>query len=112
MCPADIKQNNSLQAFNILYKDLIQYKKPKFKVGDAVRIAKEKRTFEKGYEYRFHEQIFFVDKVIRHSVPIYVLKDERGDKSENPSMPINAFQLSTTLFTGRKPIQQASCSEV
>jgi len=81
MKPADVSQSNSLDAFNRLYGELIGKKRtPKFKAGDAVQIAKNKGKFEKGYEYRFQEQLFFVSKVIPHQVPLYILEDDRGKK--------------------------------
>ena len=44
--------------------------KPKFKVGDKVRISKYKRkVFDKGYTPNWSEEIFTVDK-IQHTNPI------------------------------------------
>ena len=79
MKPVDVNQKNSLGVFNTLYADLLVKQKPKYSIGDSVRIAKEKGKFDKGYEYRFHEQVFTVDKVIRHPIPVYTLKEENGE---------------------------------
>ena len=44
--------------------------KPKFKIGDKVRISKYKRkTFHKGYTSNWTEEIFTVDK-IQYTYPI------------------------------------------
>jgi len=79
MKPVDVNQKNSLGVFNTLFADLLVKQKPKYSIGDAVRIAKEKGKFDKGYEYRFHEQVFTVGKVIRHPIPVYTLKEENGE---------------------------------
>ena len=48
----------------------------KFKVGDLVRITKEKVKFAKGYEQTFSTEIFRVVKVIRRvPQPVYELSD-------------------------------------
>jgi hypothetical protein len=48
----------------------------KFKVGDLVRITKQKVAFAKGYEQTFSTEIFKVVKVItRVPQPVYELSD-------------------------------------
>ena len=42
--------------------------KPKFKVGDRVRISKYQNIFAKGYTQNWSEEIFFVSK-IKDTVP-------------------------------------------
>ena len=72
---ASKKKNQGIVYFN-LYGDMEHSSKPKFKVGDRVRISKYKRkTFDKGYTPNWTEEIFTVDK-IQYSNPItYKLKD-------------------------------------
>ena len=43
--------------------------KPKFEVGDKVRIGRKKKRFEKGFTPNWTEEIFVVDQVI-HSPPV------------------------------------------
>jgi hypothetical protein len=51
----------------------------KFRVGDLVRITKEKVTFAKGYEQTFSTEIFQVVKVIHlMPQPVYKLTDLQG----------------------------------
>jgi hypothetical protein len=55
----------------------------KFKVGDLVRIMKEKVKFAKGYEQTFSTEIFSVVKVIhRVPQPVYELSDLQGQPIE------------------------------
>ena len=50
--------------------------KPKFKVGDQVRVAKVKGVFFRSYDIKFTSEIFTVVKVMmRESQPVYKLND-------------------------------------
>ena len=72
---ASQKKNEGIVYFN-LYGDTKPSSKPKFKVGDKVRISKYKRkVFDKGYTPNWTEEVFTVDK-IQYTIPItYKLKD-------------------------------------
>ena len=49
---------------NLYGEGMPQTSKPKFKVGDKVRISKYKRkVFDKGYTPNWTEEIFVVDKI-------------------------------------------------
>ena len=77
---ASKKKNEGVVYFN-LYGDMETLKqKPKFKIGDMVRISKYKRkVFDKGYTPNWSEEVFTVDK-IQYTNPItYNLKDLRGE---------------------------------
>ena len=77
---ASKKKNEGTVYFN-LYGNLEQVSsKPKFKIGDKVRISKYKRNvFDKGYTPNWSEEVFTVDK-IQYTNPInYKLKDLRGE---------------------------------
>ena len=67
---ASMKKNAGLVYFN-LYGDMEQSSsKPKFKIGDKVRISKYKRkTFDKGYTPNWTEEVFIIDK-IKYTNPI------------------------------------------
>ena len=60
------KKENEEKVFINLYGDLIYWKskKPKFAIGDKVRISKYKRrVFDKTYTPNLTEEVFVVDKV-------------------------------------------------
>ena len=88
---ASKKKNEGTVYFN-LYGNLEQVSsKPKFKIGDKVRISKYKRNvFDKGYTPNWSEEVFTVDK-IQYTNPItYKLKDLRGkDIQGSLSMNLN-----------------------
>src|SRR6218665_2010516 len=54
--------------------------KPKFSVGDKVRITKKKTTFEKGYTARWTEEIFTVIKILYTDPPTYKISHYNGEE--------------------------------
>ena len=50
-------------------------KKPKFKVGDSVRISRVKGTFEKGYEENWSKEVFKISSVSKTYPFIYKIED-------------------------------------
>jgi hypothetical protein len=54
--------------------------KPKFKVGNRVRIYKYKTHFEKGLTHKWTPEIFKVSKVLLTSPPTYELVDLKGEE--------------------------------
>ena len=61
------------------YNEDFNVTKPKFKVGDHVRISKYKNIFAKGYTQDWLEE-FFVFSKIEDTVPwIYVISDFNGE---------------------------------
>ena len=73
---------NSNQVFANLYSDEIykKVKKPKFKIGERVRISKYKRKlFDKGFTPNWTEEIFVINEIL-HTKPItYRVVDLQGE---------------------------------
>ena len=59
------KKENELRVWRNLYPEHLEIYdiKPKFSVGDKVRISKKKKTFEKGYTIRWTDEIFTIVEV-------------------------------------------------
>ena len=75
MKPVDVKDNTYIG-----FKKEVNYKNPKFKVGDHVRISKYKHIFAKAYMPNWSEEIFIIKK-IKNSVPwTYVINDLNGEE--------------------------------
>ena len=58
------KKENDEKVFVNFYGDLIYWKpkKPKFSIGDKVRISKcKRRVFDRGYTRNWTEEVFIVD---------------------------------------------------
>ena len=75
MKPIDVKDNTYINT-----NKETNYKDPKFKVGDYVRISKYKNIFAKGYMPNWSEEVFVVDK-IKNTVPwTRVINDLNGEE--------------------------------
>ena len=59
----------------INYNYDIYISKPKFKIGDRVRIYKYKKQFEKGYETNWTREIFVISNILFTSLITYRIKD-------------------------------------
>jgi transposase InsO family protein len=80
--PVDVTYKNARSLWYRLYGRLGKCgRRPRFQEGAAVRVAKEKHVFEKGYLPRFTDEVFFVAE--RRADPgepvVYRLRDEEGE---------------------------------
>ena len=78
---ASKKKNEGTVYFNLYGNLKLLATKPKYKIGDKVRISKYKRkTFDKGYTPNWTEEIFPADK-IQHTNPVtYKIKDLNNEE--------------------------------
>ena len=77
-----VKRRMKKKVWSNLYSDLIYLKpgKPKFKIGDQVRISKYKRkVFDKGYTPNWTEEIFVIKKIIPTKPVTYSTVDLMGE---------------------------------
>ena len=74
MEPLDFKDNTYID-----FKNEISDKEPRFKVGDHVRISKQKNTFAKGYTLNWSEEGFVVSKIRNTVTWTYVSNDLSGE---------------------------------
>lgn len=80
MKPKDVKKRHEKKLLNTIYKYDEYLKKPKFSVGDSVRISKFKHLFEKGYTPNYGAEIFKIVRVA-HTQPItYLLNDYQNNE--------------------------------
>ena len=75
MKPIDVKDNTYINT-----DKKINYKDPKFKVGDRVRISKYKNIFAKGNTPNWSEEVFVIKKVKNTAPWTYVIKDLNGEE--------------------------------
>ena len=104
---ASKKKNQGIVYFN-LYGDMNENEsKPKFKVGERVRISKYKRkNFDKGYTPNWTEEIFTVDK-IQYSNPItYKLKDLNDEEIKGSFYEPELLKAKQDVFRIDKVIRR------
>ena len=63
----------------LLSKPLRDNKKPKFGIGDRVRISKYDSSFRKGYKSQFTQKTFEIVAIATKKPPIYTIKDEQEE---------------------------------
>ena len=73
MKPVDVKNNTYID-----FKNDVNDKDPKFKIGDHVRISKYKNIFAKGYMPNWSEEIFVIKKVKNTISWTYIINDLNG----------------------------------
>ena len=79
LSPNEVNSQNSHQVFKKLYPDLYKKQKPRFEIGDLVRISYKKRpVFDKGYTPNYSLEVFTISKVKDDIPPSYKLKDANG----------------------------------
>lgn len=82
MSPFDAtKLENRDEVYKNLYSDLNtdNSQKPKFKVGDRVRITRKKNRFEKGSTENWTREIFVITKVRKTNPIVYHIEDLNGE---------------------------------
>jgi transposase InsO family protein len=86
--PASVTAENVKEVFQFQYadqlKDSVSKRRrdhpPQFKVGDTVRISKNKAAFDKGYLPNWSEEVFRVDRIVFRRPVIYRLRDLNGEE--------------------------------
>ena len=75
--PKDVTIKNERRVWQRLYRRRLKpiRKKPRFRVGDRVRLNKKHRTFKKGYLPGWTEEVFTVDRVMQGPVNTYKIRE-------------------------------------
>ena len=73
---------NEEKVYNNLYKntDFVSNKKPKFKIGDKIKITKYRNIFRKGYLPNFTEEIFIIKEVLLTNPITYIITALDGEQ--------------------------------
>ena len=82
MKPRDVTPENDHVAFQALFGHEMAAAghKPKFSVGEKVRITKYKGVFKKGYLPNWTEEIFVVRYIVYSKPPVYRIEDLGGEE--------------------------------
>ena len=79
LAPSKVSLENQEQVWLKLYNKPNQHKRPRFHVGDHVRISKARHLFAKGYIGRWSEELFVV-RGVNNTLPVtYNLRDLAGE---------------------------------
>ena len=102
------KKENKLRVWRNLYPEHLEIHdiKPKFSIGDKVRISKKKKTFEKGYTTRWTEEIFTIVEVKLTSPVTYKIADLNGEEIKGTFYEPELQKTSQELFRIEKVIKR------
>ena len=78
MAPNKVPQTNSSDVWSTLYGNNGKWKRPRFKVGDRVRLNEKFRQFKKGYLPGWTEEVFVVSGVRKGRLPTYKVSEWDG----------------------------------
>ena len=77
LIPKDVKKSDCLPILDS--KPLREHRKPKFKIGDRVRISKYDSPFRKGGKSQFNQEIFEIVAVATRKPPPHKIKDDQDE---------------------------------
>ena len=105
------KPSNHPQVFKNLYfkKEQVRRIKPRYAVGDKVRITVKKNQFEKGFTINWSDKIYTITHVLKTLPPTYKIRDEKEDiegsfyQQELQKTSENTFRIEKVLRRMRKP---------
>ena len=102
------KKENELGVWRNLYPEHLEIRdiKPKFSIGNKVRISKKKKTFEKGYTTRWTEEIFTIVEVKRSRPPTYKIADLNGEEIQGSFYEPELQKTSQEIFRIEKVIKR------
>ena len=80
MKPLDVNQENKHEIWIRLFGQPVGEIKPKFKIGDTVRISAYKNIFQKGYEANFTKELFKISEIFFGDPIVYEVEDLDGEK--------------------------------
>ena len=75
MTPHDASQKENEEKVRRKLQGKTRTARPKFRIGDQVRIAKLKRHFEKCYTPNWTEEVFVVDQILPTQPVTYKIRD-------------------------------------
>ena len=75
--PKNVKHCDILS--NLYSKTLREFRKPKFKIGEGVRISKYDLPFRKGYKPQFTQEVFEIVAISSRKLPTYTIKNEQDE---------------------------------
>lgn len=110
MSPAEAEKPENfrkvLSAVEQYYKQVkkdasLQNQKPKFKIGDHVRISAYNMKFDKGYYQQFKPYVYEVSEILTHlPVTMYKIKHRNSDKKEVGTWYENELQKVSQDYDG------------
>ena len=87
-------------------KKAIPLTKPKYKVGDKVRMSRVKGIFEKGYLPNWSEEVYTIEKVQKTAPITYIIKDSLGEVIQGSFYSEELQKTSQEIYRIEKVIRK------
>ena len=82
MAPNDVNQDNYVEAMYFRERAPQFNGKPKFSIGDYVRLLGKKATFDRGFDIHWTEQVYKIHSILRTTPLTYRVEDLKGEVIE------------------------------
>lgn len=84
MAPIDVRKTHERHIWHRLYGAAEKARRRKLgksepRPGEVVRISRWKKTFEKGYTPNWSDEFFNVNRMVKHPLPMYELRDAEDE---------------------------------
>ena len=103
---ASNKKNKNRVWFTLNGKARTNPLKPKFSLGDKMRITKKKSNFEKGYTPRWTEEVFTVSQIQHTDPPTYKISDHHGEEIQGTFYEQEMQKTNEDIFRIEKIIRK------
>ena len=100
------EKNKNIVWLNLNGKARTNPFKPKFSVGDKVRITKKKTVFEKGYTTRWTEEVFTLSQIQFTDPPTYKITDNNGEEIQSTFYEQEMQKTNQKIFRIKKVIRK------
>ena len=102
------KNENREHVFRNLYTDKMKAlgnQKPKFKVGEKVRLAVKKDKFEKSYIINWSDKVYFIKQVLATRPLTYIVEDDQKIQHKGTFYEQELQRVKTDLFRVEKVLK-------
>ncbi|XP_065642380.1 uncharacterized protein LOC136074011 [Hydra vulgaris] len=103
---ASDKMNENIVWLNLNVNARSEYVKPKFSIGDRVRITKKKGTFEKGYTPKWNEEVLTVSQTLFSDPPTYKITDDNDEELQGTFYEQEMQKTDQNIFRIKKVIRK------
>ena len=103
---ASLKANEKTVWMNLFGNEIHKAIKPKFSIGDKVRITKKKNIFEKGYTPRWTEEIFTISTIQYTDPPTYKITDANDEEIQGSFYEQELQKTTQEIFRIEKIIRK------
>ncbi|XP_065667586.1 uncharacterized protein LOC136087893 [Hydra vulgaris] len=103
---ASDKKNENVVWLNLNGNVRSESVRPKFSIGDRVRITKKKGTFEKEYTPRWTEEVFTVSQIQFTDPPTYMITDDNNEEIQGTFYEQEMQKTDQNIFRIEKVIRK------